>query len=362
MKYLKGLAVVVIALVCVLVARKLLGRAGGRGAGSRGGDHSVMVERVGVRQFATRLEAIGTAHASESVTITAPVAERVGKILFESGETVKKGDLLVQLDDAEERAQVEGAKVSLDEQRRELERVEALREKKMVSEQELDTRRSAAKGAEARLAAAQAQLQDREVRAPFAGLLGLRRISPGAFVNSGTVITTLDDLEMIKADFSVPETLLADIAIGQTIEAHSAAWRGQTFTGIVASIDSRVDPTTRAITIQAHIPNSSQKLRAGMLLTVNLISQVRDALGIPEKALLAYADKHYTFVVKSDGTVEKRELQLGERDIGWVEIAGGVKEGETIVVEGLMDMNDGATVRVAGAAAGNAVSSPTVGP
>ncbi|HPG00612.1 MAG TPA: efflux RND transporter periplasmic adaptor subunit [Kiritimatiellia bacterium] len=362
MKYLKGLAVVAIALVLVLVARKFLGQVGGRGPAARGGQISVIVDQVGMRQFATRIEAIGTAYANESVTITAPVAERVSKVLFESGETVKKGDLLVQLDDAEERAQVEEAKVSLDEQRRELKRVEALREKQMVSEQELDTRRSAAQAAEARLAAAQAQLQDREVRAPFAGLLGLRRISPGAFVNSGTAITTLDDLEMIKADFAVPETLLADIAIGQTIEAHSAAWLGQTFTGIVASIDSRVDPTTRAITIQAHIPNSDLKLRGGMLLTVNLISHVRDAVGIPEKALLAYAAKHYAFVLKPDGTVEKRELQLGERDIGWVEIPEGLKEGETIVVEGLMDLKDGAAVRVADAPAETAVQSQAVGP
>jgi len=348
MRSLKVVGVILIALGMVLLARRYLGRSQLPQRPPMGGETLVVVTNVGVRHFAARVEALGTAYANESVTITAPVAERISKILFANGATVKAGDLLVQLEDAEESADVEEATVNLDEQRRELDRVKALREKKMVSEQEVDTRRSATEAAQARLAAAQARLRDRAISAPFAGTLGIRRVSLGALVNSGTVITTLDDLDLIKADFTLPETLLPDIAIGLTIEARSVAWPDETFTGTVASVDSRVNPTTRAVTVQAHIPNPHRRIRPGMLLTVSLISRPRETLSAPEKALLAYGDKHYAFVLKPDNTLERRELHLGEREVGWVEIESGLKEGEPIVVEGLMDMKDGVRVRVAG--------------
>lgn len=348
MKYLKVVFVILIALGVVFLSRRYLGHSPLPQRPPMGGEAMVVVTNIGMRHFTTRVEAMGTAYASESVTITAPVAERVSKVLFADGTTVKAGDLLVQLEDAEESADVEEAMVNLDEQRRELGRIKALRDKMMVSEQEMDTRRSAAEAAQARLAAAQARLRDRAIMAPFAGVLGIRRVSLGALVAAGTAITTLDDLDLIKADFTLPETLFADIAIGQTIEARSVAWPDGTFTGTVVTIDTRVNPTTRAVTVQAHIPNPQHRIRPGMLLTVSLISRLRESLCVPEKALLAYGDKHYAFVLKSDNTVEQRELRLGEREVGWVEIEDGLKDGESIVTEGLMDLKDKVRVRVAG--------------
>ncbi len=348
MKYLKTVGVIFIALGVVFLARRYFGSLPLPQRPPMDGAALVVVTNVGVRHFVTRFEALGTAYANESVTISAPVAERVAQILFVDGSTVKTGDLLVQLEDAEESADVEEATVNLNEQRRELGRVKELRDKMMVSEQELDTRRSAAEAAQARLAATEARLRDRAIKAPFAGVLGIRRVSLGALVDSGTAITTLDDLDLIKADFTLPETLFSDIAIGQTIEAQSIAWPDGTFTGTVATIDSRVNPSTRAVTVQAHIPNPQHRIRPGMLLIVSLISRLREAVCIPEKALLAYGDKHYAFVIKSDNTVEQREVGLGERAFGWVEIENGLKEGEPIVTDGLMDLKDAMRVRVAG--------------
>jgi len=348
MKYVKTTAVIVAALAVVLGAKHYLGTAARPVRQFTGRESTVVTAEVGQRPFATRMEAIGTACANESVTITALVTERISRILFADGAAVRAGDLLVQLEDAEEQADVEEARVALDQERRELDRTKALREKQMVSEQELDSRQSAAEAAGARLAAAEARLRDRAITAPFPGVLGIRRVSPGALVGPGTVITTLDDIEIIKVDFAVPETLLREVKLGLTVEAASAAWPGETFAGTVASVDSRVNPATRAVTVQAHIPNPGHRLRPGMLLTVVLIGTPRTAVCLPEKALLAYGDQHYAFVLKPDSTVVRREVHLGQREIGWVEIRDGVTAGETVVVEGLMELKDGARVRVAG--------------
>lgn len=347
MKYLKTLVVIIIALAIVLVSQHYLGSAKLPQRPPMNSASLVLVDTVSERQFATRIEALGTTYANESVTITAPVSERISAVLFESGTEVKAGDLLVQLENAEELAQVAEARISLEEEQREFVRIKGLLEKKIVSEQELDYRRSATAAAEARLAAAQARLQDRAILAPFDGILGMRTVSPGAFVTPGTAITTLDDLHLIKVDFSIPETLLAAVEIGQTIEAVSAAMPDETLTGAVASINSRVNPTTRAVSMQAHIPNTDRRLRPGMLVTVTLISNERIAAGIPEKAVVAYGDKNYAFVYQQDNTVSRREVQLGQREIGWVEIQAGLQPGELIVVEGVMDLKDGAKVRVA---------------
>ena len=349
MKHLKIIGVIAAVAAVGFLAQLYLRRSKSASVGPAAqGGRDVLVETVGARRFETRIEAIGTAYANESVDITATVSERIKDICFENGAFVKAGKLLVQLDDAEERAELEEAKVSLAEQQRELERITELREKKVAAQQELDSRQSAMESAAARLAAAEARLRDRAIAAPFAGIIGLRRVSAGALVSPGTVITTLDDVQVIKARFSIPETALADIKAGQAIEAGSAAWPGTTFTGVVASIDSRVDPVTRAVTVEAHVPNTEAKLRPGMLMTVTLISSPRDSTGVPEKALVAYADNSYAFVLRSDGAVEQRKLRLGQRDFGWAEVVDGLKKGEKIVVEGVMDLKNGSRVRVAG--------------
>ena len=347
MKYVKGIAVILIALAVVYAGKRYFGQTSlpAKQAGAR--ISTVEVEPVATRQFATKIEALGTASANESVTITASVSERISKISFQEGARVEKGATLVQLENAEEMADLQEARVEVEENQRELARVKALREKKMVSVEDFDNQQSSTQAAEARLAQAQARLHDLTIKAPFAGVLGIRQVSPGALVTAGTAITTLDDLDLIKVDFTVPEKRLTQVKIGQDIVALSAAWPEATFEGKVAVIDSRVNSTTRAVKAQAHLPNPDLKLRPGMLLTVTLISRPRQAIAIPEKAILTYAEKQYAFVLGKDDKVERRQLTLGVRETGWVEIEKGLKKGEKIVVEGLMDLKDGAQVRVA---------------
>jgi membrane fusion protein (multidrug efflux system) len=284
--------------------------------------------------------------AVESVTITPPVTERVARLHFDDGESVAPGDTLVELEHAEESAELDAERIGLAEQERQFERVKTLRESDLVSQEEFDLARDDLHVARARVEAAEARLRDRVLTAPFAGVLGIRRVSPGTLVSPGQVITTLDDLRAVKVDFTVPEALLSRLSVGQPIRARCAAWPDEVFDGRTTSIDSRVDPTTRAVAVQARIPNPGGRLRAGMLLTVELTCCPREALGVPERALLSYADKQYVFVVRSDGTAGQREIQLGVRDVGWVEVLGGLEPGEMVVVDGLLGLRDGAPVRL----------------
>ncbi len=351
MKFVKIAGVMVAAIIVMVLVQHLFFRPGTTqvAPGMQRGMANVVAATVKEETFRSQIEAVGTAHANESVDITATVSERIAAIHFENGDRVDAGDVLVQLENAEEIANAEEARISLAAQRRELDRTRTLREKNMISQQDLDNAESAADTATARLAAAEARLMERSIRAPFPGVLGLRLVSQGALVTPGTIITTLDDINVIKARFSVPEILLADLGAGQLIEAASAAWPGERFAGTVTGIDSRVNAATRAITIEAQIPNRNLKLRPGMLLTVTLISRSRASVAVSEAALTAYGARQYVFVIQPDNTVTQREVQIGERDYGRVEVVKGLAAGETIVVEGTMDLKDGGIVRVVNA-------------
>jgi membrane fusion protein (multidrug efflux system) len=346
MRLIKALVVVVGALALVLLAHHFIKRAQPRQRSGGGREIAVVAEPVAARHFADRTEAIGTISANESVTVTPAVTERVAAIRFENGAFAEPGDVLVELEHAEESAELEEARVDLAEQQREFDRAATLRERDLVSQEELDLAQGYLDAARARVEAAEARLRDRIITAPFAGVLGIRRVSPGSLVTPGDVITTLDDLHVVKVDFTVPEALLAQVAVGQPIQGRATPWPDDTFRGRVTSVDSRVDPTTRAVAVQALVPNPEGKLRAGMLMTIELTCSPREALGVPERALLSYADKQYVYVVRGDQTVKQREVKLGARDVGWVEVLDGLAQGDTIVVDGLLSLRDGARVRV----------------
>ncbi len=351
MKLLKPLVIVVLCVAVVLAAHQLLQRSEPEGQRRGGGEATVVAQPVGTRSFADRVEAVGTVIANESVTITPPVTERVASVHFEDGASVARGDTIVELEHDEESAELEERRVALNEQERQFERVRTLRESELVSQEEFDLARDALHMARSRVEAAEARLRDRVLTAPFDGVLGTRRVSPGALVSPGQIITTLDDLSTVRVDFTVPEALLSQLAVGLPISARAAAWPEDRFDGRTTSIDSRVDPATRAMTVQARIPNTDLRLRPGMLLAIELSCCPRDGLGVPERALLSYADRQYVFVVRSDDTVEQRQVRLGVRDPGWVEVVEGLEPDEMIVVDGLLGLRDGASVRVEDGAA-----------
>ncbi|MFH1117597.1 MAG: efflux RND transporter periplasmic adaptor subunit [Pseudomonadota bacterium] len=348
MNAVKAFVVVALCAVAVVAVQRVIGTA--KPAMPPRGEREAVVKVGSVEElnFADRIEAVGTAKANESVTVTATVPERIEKIFFEEGADVQAGDVLVQLEAAEERASLEEAIVDLDEQKRELERVRVLVEKTVQSRQEFDKQQTKFRAAQARRKGAEARLRDRIIVAPFSGVVGIRQISPGAFVQTGAVICTLDDIDRIKLEFTVAEVCFAALQTGQRIEARAAALPDRLFSGTVSIIDPRINQTTRAARVQAVIPNSERLLRPGMLLTVDLIANRRKSLSVPEACLVAYGEKQFVYVTREGGTVEKREVRIGRREVGHVEVLTGLRQGESVVTEGVMNVHDGAKVRIVG--------------
>jgi membrane fusion protein, multidrug efflux system len=304
-----------------------------------------------LERIANQVEAIGTARANESIDVTAKVSNLVTAIRFADGQRVARGQLLVELDSAAVRADLAVAQAALTESESQFNRSRELLATQLVSKSQFEQIEATLKANRARVAAAQARREDTVIRAPFAGRVGLRRVSVGSLVNPGTVITTLDDTSKIKLDFAVPENFLATLRPGLALSARAPAFPARSFEGAVASIDSRVDERTRAVTVRALLPNPDGLLRPGMFLNVRLAKDEREAITIPEEALVPETDKQFVYVV-SGGNAAKREVSIGRRAPGTVEIVTGLQVGERVVVEGTQSVRDGGAVRDMSAAPG----------
>ena len=312
-------------------------------AGAWGGAAKVVTQRIELRPLVDEIEALGTARANESVEIRPRISSLITRIFFEEGQFVEQGDLLVELENSEIVAGLALAEASLSESRSLYNRSKELESTQAISASSLEALFAQVKVDEANVEAARAKLSHTLVRAPFSGRIGLRRVSPGSFVNTDTVITTLDDVSVIKLDFSVPETFVNVIRQGMRIAAHSLVFPDSDFTGIVASIDTRLDPVSRAVEVRAVIPNDDGLLKPGMFMTVDLQRDRGDVMMAPEQAIVPEGSRQYVYVV-SDGLVEKRQVRLGRRIPGYVVIADGLVPGESVVTEGTHKVRDGTQV------------------
>jgi membrane fusion protein, multidrug efflux system len=312
-------------------------------------------------QWRDTIEALGTARANESVLITSKVNESVERVNFDSGDYVEAGQVLVDLSGRVELAGLEEARAAYREAEQQLSRGEELAQRQLIPASQIDTLQATRDAAKARMDAIRARLSDRVITAPFDGVLGLRQISPGSMLSPGAPITTLDDISVIKLDFSVPEAYLSTIAPGQAVASRSAAWRDETFTGAVKSIDSRVDPVTRAVTVRAEVPNAGRKLRPGMLLTVMLAQAPRQTLVLPELAVIQVGRQAYVYVVDAEGAVAQVPVRVGSRRRGEVEIVEGLQAGDRVVVEGTVKLRPGAKVVEAGGSGSDDDGDATVG-
>lgn len=317
---------------------------GGPGGRGQMGPRPVNVAVVTREVFSDRIEALGTVQSQESVSVTAKVQGIIRSIYFDDGETVTKGQEIAAIDAGEQTAQLNVELANLEQQRKDLERTASLAKENHISQARVDEQVAALKKAEANVAAARVRAGDRLIVAPFAGIVGTRRISVGALVSPGTVVTTLDDISKVKLDFAVPETFLASLKSGLAIEATAAAYSGETFKGTVVAVDSRIDPKTRSVNVRAEIDNADLRLRPGMLMVAELIKDQRESLMVPEAALDPSNDKQFVVIVDSDNTAHRVEVKIGRRRIGFVEVLEGVREGDLVVREGLQDLRDGAKV------------------
>ncbi|MDQ3205064.1 MAG: efflux RND transporter periplasmic adaptor subunit, partial [Pseudomonadota bacterium] len=325
----------------------LLSACGGNAEGpSRRTDAAVPVttEQVRPRPWSDTVRALGTVKARESVTVTAKVSETVANVHFDSGDRVQAGAPLVTLTGQAQQAELNQAQATAAEAEQMFRRQEELASQQLIARSTLDTQRSVRDAARARVAQIRAQLADRVIRAPFAGVLGLRQVSPGALVTPGTAIATLDDLGRVFVDFPVPESLLAAVAEGQSITATSAAYPGREFEGVVRVADPRIDPATRAFTVRGDFPNPDGDLRPGLLLEVTLIQPERPALLVPEIGIVQVGNSSYVFRVGADNQVQRADVEVGSRRGGMAEITGGLEAGDRIVVDGTGKLRPGMTV------------------
>jgi membrane fusion protein (multidrug efflux system) len=289
-------------------------------------------------------EAVGTTKARESITLTAKITETVRKVNFKDGQHVDAGDVLVEMTSGQQVAALAEAQANYKDAARLMRRNDDLVGKGTVSQQVADTARSTQESSKARVDFLRAQLADRVVTAPFAGVLGLRQVSVGALVTPGTVITTLDNIDTITVDFGMPERFLAALSPGLDIQARSVAYPGRSFDGTIVSVDSRVDPVTRSILVRAEIPNNDGALRAGMLLNVRVLRPSREVLAVPEIAIEQIGSDSFVYAVDNKDTVKRERVELGVRKDGLVEVRSGLAAGTRIVKDGTVKLREGAKI------------------
>ncbi|MBI1250916.1 MAG: efflux RND transporter periplasmic adaptor subunit [Alphaproteobacteria bacterium] len=328
------------------------GPAAGRGGPGGPGGEAPQVETTmaAEHRFSDAIQAIGTAQARESIVITPKVADTIRRLRFDSGDRVRAGQVLVEMANVEQQADLAEARAANEAAQQELARFRELFTQGFASQARIDQVEAAAQAAQARVDAGGSRNADRAIRAPFSGVMGLRTASPGAFVRPGDPISTLDDISSIKLDFDVPEVYLARLAPGVAITARTPAFSDVTFRGAIETVDSRVAPATRTVRVRAILPNRDERLRPGMLMTVAIEANPRDALAIPETAIIDRADGAYVFAVASRGdmlVVDERRVETGQRSGGYAEILGGVAAGDRVVVEGLQRVRPGQPVRIA---------------
>ena len=310
----------------------------------QGADVPVTAQVVESAAWSDTLQALGTAKARESVTITAKVSEIIERVHFESGQQVAAGTPLVTLRGLAQQAALTQAQATFAEADQLYKRQRELAQQRLVASSTLDTQKAIRDSAEARVAEMQSEIGDRSVRAPFAGVLGIRQVSPGSLVTPTTAIATLDDIERMHVDFQVPEAELSSLANGNKVEATSVAWPGRTFEGEVSTIDARVDPATRAITVRADFANGDHALRPGMLLDVRIYRPERQALVVPEIAVVQVGRDSFVYRLKADSTVERADVVTGARRSGVVELKQGITAGERIIVDGTGKLRPGLKV------------------
>lgn len=306
----------------------------------------VIVAPVVEAPFVETLNALGTVLANESIQVTANRSDHVAKIHFEDGDKVEATQLLVSLQVDQETADLTEADARLRAGRKTLERTQDLFDKGISAQSDLDLADAEVKALASRVESLKASIADHEVRAPFKGRLGLRMVSKGAFVQPGTVLTTLDDLSVVKVDFTIPGVRLSEVAVGQSVRANADAVPDRVFPGLVTAVETRLDQRTRSARVRATIPNEGELLRPGMLVRVEVQRGEQPVLQVPEEAVEPIGNQQFVWVVDDENIVHRVEVDGGRRKVGSVEIRGGLTPGQRVVVEGLARVVDGDPVRV----------------
>lgn len=296
--------------------------------------------------WASEVTAVGTLVANESVMLRPEVAGRVLAIHFNEGQSVAAGAKLVSLDAAEVRAQLEASRADERLAQQRAERTSELFGKNFVSQQALDDAREGWRKSTARRQEDEARLAKTELKAPFAGIVGLRQVSAGAYLRAGDDIARLDKIDTMKLDFRVPETYLGKTAREQPVRLRVDAFADREFQGRVYAVETTVDEKTRTVLLRARVPNPGLVLRPGMFARVNLeLASRASVVVVPEQAINPRGDKYFLFKVV-DGKADRVEVTLGARRPGEVEVVKGIAAGDVVITENQPMLQPGMTVNV----------------
>jgi membrane fusion protein (multidrug efflux system) len=306
----------------------------------------VKAEPVTRATLNVEVTAVGTLRADETVMIRPEIAGRVVVIHFKEGQAVNAGDALVTLDQDEYKAQLAGSAAQVGLEESSYQRFQDLQRKNLTSQQNLDETKARLDAARAQQELNRVRLDRTVIRAPFAGTVGLRLVSPGAYVKPGEDIANLESLGAMKLDFRVPETYLARLGVGQTLAVRVDAYPDQSFEGNIYAIDPALDPETRTVLLRARLPNKGNKLRPGLFARVSLILERREnALVAPEQAIVPVGQQTFVYRVVN-GKAVMTPVKLGLRRPGQVEILEGLNADDQVVTDGQLKIRDGAAVTV----------------
>lgn len=305
----------------------------------------VEVAPVAVEKVRDKLDVVGTIEAAEAVTIVSEIDAAVKSIPFQEGTAIRRGDLIIQLDDEQLSGELSRARALRAQSSENYERVKSIVEQKAAAPQELDDAAAALKVAEANLAIATARHAKAHIVAPFDGVIGARRVSVGAFLRAGQAVTELANLDAIRVNFSAPERYISRLTRGAEVLVSTTAYPGDELKGTIIAIEPILDAATRNVRVVARLPNPGRKLRSGMSANVSAILGERPtALTIPNESVFATGDQSFVFSVKPDSSVARVAVTLGTRTALNVEVVRGLTAGMTVVRAGHQKLFEGAKV------------------
>ncbi|SJN57154.1 efflux RND transporter periplasmic adaptor subunit [Vibrio ruber] len=310
----------------------------------------ITVSQIKVQDWTPVIEAIGFIEPKQGVTLTSETSGVIKDITFESGAFVEKGQMLMTLDSAVEKANLKSAQARLPAAKAKYERYRGLYTKGSLSQESFDEAEAAYFSLSADIESLKATIARREIKAPFSGSVGIRNIYVGQYLNIGSDIVRLEDTSVMRLHFTIPQTDLSKISVGQTVDISVDAYPDDFFKGTIKAIEPAVNAQSGLVQVEANIPNSDGKLRSGMFAKANILLPVqKDQVIIPQVAIAytLYGDSVYV-VTDKDGEkrVKQKVIKVGERKKDVAHILSGVKDGDVIVTSGQVRLSNGAKVHV----------------
>ncbi|WP_041594647.1 efflux RND transporter periplasmic adaptor subunit [Brucella melitensis] len=311
------------------------------------------------------VEAIGTASALNGVDLTVQLDGVLQKINFKANQDVKQGDILLQMEDSIQRADLAAAEAEAVLAQQNLKRADTLRTRGVGAVSNVDTTAMPANAAVALVKKMRATLAQKSVKAPFSGVIGIPKVDIGQYLTPGTVIATLQNIDIMRIDFTVPEQLLATIKLGQTVKVGSNA-DTLDFTGKIVGIDPKIDPTTRLVSVRAEVDNPDHKLTPGQFVQVRVeLPEESNVIALPQTSIVSSLYGDYVYVVRPEQKQESAKaseaakvqegqkqvaqqvfIKLGRRSAGNVEVTSGLKPGDIIITAGQNRLSSGVPVKI----------------